>query len=129
MQRGKRTRIERLGCYLDIKKVRGLIPHPYKRKKRREQYEMSYNGNRKFISTTIPYDEGWTVYDNGNKVKLQKNWSNFISFELDDTEDHQIKLIYRPNGFYTGAAVSLSALLLVVLYMVFRKVRISRGSF
>ena len=91
--------------------------------------EMSYNGKRKFISTTIPYDEGWTVYDNGNKVKLQKNWSNFISFELDDTDDHHIKLIYRPNGFYTGAAVSLSALLLVVLYMVFRKVRISRGSF
>ena len=81
--------------------------------------EMSYKGNRKNIATTIPYDENWTVYDNGNKAAIQKNWNNYISFELDDADDHQIRLIYRPKGFKAGAAVSLMAVLFIVLYEIF----------
>lgn len=81
--------------------------------------EMSYKGNRKNIATTIPYDENWTVYDNGNKAAIQKNWNNFISFELDDADDHQIRLIYRPKGFKAGAAVSLMSVLFIVLYEIF----------
>lgn len=87
--------------------------------------EMLYSGSRKCISTTIPYDEGWTVYDNGKKASLLRNWNTFLSFELDDTDNHHIKLIYRPAGFKAGAVISLSVLLLVVLYEILRKVKSS----
>ena len=84
--------------------------------------EMTYVGNRKNIATTIPYDEGWTIYDNGNKAEIQKNWGCLISFELDGTDNHQIRLIYRPKGFKKGAAISLATLLLVALYeIIFRQ--------
>ncbi len=78
--------------------------------------EMTYKGNRKNIATTIPYDEGWTIYDNGNKAVIQKNWGCLISFELDNTDDHQIRLIYRPKGLKAGSAISLATLLLIALY-------------
>lgn len=78
--------------------------------------EMSYEGTRKYIATTIPYDEGWTIYDNGDKIAIQKNWDNFISFALDSSDTHQIKLIYRPAGFHKGCIISLLSLIAALLY-------------
>ncbi len=86
--------------------------------------EMTYKGNRKNIATTIPYEEGWTIYDNGNKVEAQKNWGCLVSFELDSTDDHQIRLIFRPKGLKVGLAISLATVLLIALYEI-RK----RGSY
>lgn len=83
--------------------------------------EMTYKGNRKNIATTIPYDEGWTIYDNGNKAAVQKNWGCLISFELDSTDDHQIRLIYRPKGLKAGSAISLATVLLIALYEIKRR--------
>ena len=90
--------------------------------------EMTYNGSRKCISTTIPYDENWSIYDNGQKVQLQKNWNCFISFELDDTGTHKISLIYRPKGFTAGVLISLVSVLLIVLYEVILKLHLFRRS-
>ena len=88
------------------------------------QIEMTYKGSIKNIATTIPYEEGWTIYDNGNQVEIQKNWGSLISFELDNTDDHQIRLVYRPPGFKRGASISLATLLLVALYEIIFRLRL-----
>ncbi len=82
---------------------------------------MIYTGDRKIISTSIPYDKGWKVYDNGKKVQIKKNMNNFISFELGNRTAHDIKLVYRPVGFIPGAVISLCALVILVIYFVINK--------
>ena len=82
--------------------------------------EMIYEGDRKSIATTIPYDDGWTVYDNGKKATVLRNWNYFLAFELDETNHHKIELIYRPNGFDMGLRISLISSILVVLYELLR---------
>lgn len=84
------------------------------------QLEMQYSGNDKIIATTIPYDEGWSVYDNGQKIDIQKNWSNFIAFNIIDANDHKIELIYRPPGFYIGLGITVLTLILFLSYMLFQ---------
>lgn len=81
---------------------------------------MTYDGSRKCIATTIPYDEGWTVYDNGRETPIRKNWDNFLSFTLDSEDTHEIELIYRPAGFRVGAAVSLLSFAVLLLYALWR---------
>ncbi len=71
--------------------------------------EMTYKGDRACVASTIPYDEGWRVYDNGTELTTIQNWDNFLSFALTDAEEHRITLIYRPAGFRVGLTVSLLA--------------------
>lgn len=52
--------------------------------------EIEYTGNSIKIATTIPYDEGWSVYDNGQKVEIQSDWDSFILFKLSDQSEHKI---------------------------------------
>ncbi len=69
--------------------------------------EIKYSGDSKHIATTIPYDAGWTVYDNDTRVDIEKNWNNFISFNLDSSNIHFIELIYRPVGYKEGLLISI----------------------
>ena len=78
--------------------------------------EMTYTGDRKCIASSIPYEAGWRVYDNGRETAVRRNWDNFLSFELDGSQEHQITLIYRPVGFRAGLAVSLLAAASFVVY-------------
>lgn len=83
--------------------------------------EVTYEGNKKNIATTIPFDEGWKVYDNGSRLALDNNWGNFVAFELNEGYEHQIKLIYRPAGFYLGIIITLSSLAVMGLFELIRK--------
>mgnify|MGYP004519642581 FL=1 len=77
---------------------------------------MTYSGKKHYIATTIPYDEAWKVYDNGKEVSIEKNWSNFLAFQLEDTGEHKIELIYRPIGFEKGCKLSCISIVLLILF-------------
>lgn len=77
---------------------------------------MSYSGKSSNIATTIPYDEGWTVYDNGKKLTIEKNWNNFLAFQLDDADEHNIELVYRPTGFGIGSKITIFSIVLLILF-------------
>ena len=77
--------------------------------------EVTYEGTEPFIATTIPYDRGWHVYDNGKNVRTVENWGNFLAFELPETTEHHIELKYVPPGFTAGAVCSGVSLILFVL--------------
>ena len=83
--------------------------------------EIEYIGNAIKIATTIPYDEGWSIYDNGQKVEIQSNWDSFISFELGNQSNHKIKMVYYPKGLKTGIAISSLSLLILAVYVVYDK--------
>ena len=79
-------------------------------------YETSSNENMVF---TLPYDEGWSAYVNGQRVSIS-SWQNaFLSIPL-QAGTNEIKLIYFPLGLKEGIGLSLSGLLL--LWFILKKI-------
>ena len=68
----------------------------------------------------VPYDEGYTIKINGEKVDYQKTFSAFISFPLVKGEN-EITVTYTPNGFTLGLILTIIGGALVVLYIIFNK--------
>lgn len=68
---------------------------------------------------SIPYEEGFTVKVNGEKVEYAKAVGDFISFELSDGEN-EIEISFIPKGFYVGLALSVMGAAAFVLYIIFR---------
>ena len=77
------------------------------------EYELQGKEHEIFAST-IPYDPAWTVLDNGRKVPVQKNWDNFLAFELDGEGSHEISLRYVPAGYVPGLILSAAAICTMV---------------
>ena len=75
---------------------------------------------------TIPYDTDWEIYVNDQRSSAVKLADALLGVKLPSgTDTCKIELRYVPHAFYTGLAISVSALLFFLLwYMVFRKRRI-----
>lgn len=66
------------------------------------------------VMTTIPYDEGWIVTANGEKVETKRTLGALMSFELPAGE-YEIVLKYRPSWLRTGTIVTIAGLLMFAL--------------
>ena len=67
------------------------------------------------------YDfEGWQIYEKRKKVKAQKMFDNFIGVKLTKGY-HKIKMKYYPKGLKEGIIISLSTLILYIIYNIFNK--------
>lgn len=58
------------------------------------------------IYTSIPYDEGWKVYADGERVEIQKLINGVVGFSLEEGE-HTLELKYRPDCLYLGIFISI----------------------
>ena len=66
--------------------------------------------------TSIPYEYGWEITRNGEKVKPEVIFDGLIGIPLEDGSN-SIEMTYRPPFFRTGLAVSC-VMLLLGLYVV-----------
>lgn len=69
---------------------------------------------------SIPYDPGWTLYVDGEKTEYYKFKEAFLSCDL-TPGTHQIQLTYQPDGLGTGLMITLTALALLILFLIFRR--------
>lgn len=69
--------------------------------------------------TSIPFDEGWTLYVDGVKTQYTATKDAFIAFDLDAGE-HQIELKYRTRGFIPGLIITGICGLIFIGLIVFR---------
>lgn len=69
----------------------------------------------------MPYDEGWTVFVDGEAVELTEHTSHIMMFELSAGE-HEIELSYFPLGLKEGIFVSAAAALGLVMVLLLGKV-------
>ncbi len=76
--------------------------------------------------TTIPYDTGWSVYVDGEKVEYDSFEDSFILVKL-AAGDHTVEFRYMPRGVKSGAVVSAAALAAFVLLQIFGTKRKNRG--
>lgn len=68
--------------------------------------------------TSIPYEEGWTATVDGEETKITPIGGSLLAFPLQPGE-HTIKLVYYPQGFWIGLAVSIVALAAFIAACVF----------
>ena len=65
--------------------------------------------------TSVPYDEGWSVYVDGKKVKYREVADTFIGIRV-PKGSHKITMKFYPRGLFCGIGISLVSILLMVLY-------------
>lgn len=78
------------------------------------------------IYTSIPYDEGWKVYVDGNPTETYALGNSLLIFDL-DKGTHNIVLKYQVPGFKIGLSISCLSLLgisLLTIYLSKRKTSI-----
>ena len=95
-----------------------------------EEYtEHSFEGTfvasraNELVMTTIPYDNGWEVWVDGEKVAIQKALGALIAFHVggDAGEEHDIRIVYNPKTINVGIIISLSSIAVFVLLIVLDK--------
>lgn len=73
------------------------------------------------VLMTMPYDASWHVQVDGQLTETFAVSDGLLAFAV-EKGSHQIKLSYRPAGFYTGLWISLaSALLLIALAFLLKR--------
>lgn len=76
--------------------------------------------DKSIFFTTIPYENGWNIYVDGEKVPYYEMMETFIGFGLESGE-HTIEFKFIPPGLYIGSIVSVISVALFTLYMCFYK--------
>ncbi len=81
---------------------------------------LSVSEARQKILLTIPYDEGWIVKVDGEKVEIEEALDSMISFDVRKGE-HEIELIYKPKAFTFGLAVTIVSIIIFFALFFFEK--------
>ncbi len=69
------------------------------------------------ILFSIPYEEGFRAIVNGRNVEIEKVSNGFIGIK-GEVGDNEIELIYRPQGFYLGFALTVIAIIICLIFIV-----------
>jgi len=72
------------------------------------------------IFFTIPYDKGWSAYQDGKKIEIKQAQTGFMKVDVPKGKG-TITLSFIPNGFITGSICSFTSLLLFGIYNYKRK--------
>lgn len=72
------------------------------------------------IFFTIPYDKGWSAYQDGKKIEIKQAQTGFMKVDVPKGKG-TITLSFIPNGFITGSICSFISLLLFRIYNYRRK--------
>ena len=67
------------------------------------------------IFFTIPYDKGWSAYQDDKKIEIKQAQTGFMKVDVPKGEG-TITLSFIPNGFITGAICSFTSILLFGTY-------------
>jgi uncharacterized membrane protein YfhO len=73
------------------------------------------------VFTTLPYDDGWKIYIDGNEIEYEKALDALISFEITSAGEHTLEMKYAPKTFTLGLAISILSLMLFVAIVIFEK--------
>ncbi|CIO37221.1 ABC transporter permease component [Streptococcus pneumoniae] len=72
------------------------------------------------IFFTLPYDKGWSAYQDGKKIEIKQAQTGFMKVDVPKGKG-TITLSFIPNGFITGSICAFTSLLLFGIYNHIRK--------
>ena len=110
---------------LDTKKyteaIRKIKENPVEVSSYKNKVTVNYKvKNETSIFFTIPYDRGWSAYQNGKKLQIQQAQTGFMKIDVPKGEG-TITLSFIPKGFVAGASFSLIAIIVFIFYDIQRK--------
>lgn len=73
------------------------------------------------VLTTLPYDEGWRVFIDGEEIEYTKALDALIAFEVAGAGEHTLEFKYAPRTFTLGLTISILSLALFILIIVCEK--------
>lgn len=100
--------------FYDVLSAQGMKVEKYSDTKIEGSISVEQDG---VFMTSIPYDEGWSMYVDGKRVNTLMLMDGFLGAELTQG-DYDIKLVYQCPGLARGLAVSLFGIL--IFYMICR---------
>lgn len=72
-----------------------------------------------YFVTSIPFDQGFTIYDNGKKVQYEKVNTAFLGFPI-QKGTHLIQIEYRAPYFFLGKCISIFMSFFLCVFTAFR---------
>ena len=72
------------------------------------------------LFTSIPFDKGWTVKVDGEKVETRKAFGAFLAIDV-SAGDHVIDFSYFPDGLKTGGLISGGSIVILILLWFLRR--------
>ncbi len=70
------------------------------------------------VQTTIPYDAGWRVTVNGERVETYKTLDTLLAFDLPSEGEYTVTMRYLPSCYLLGLVLFLVFLLLFIAILV-----------
>jgi uncharacterized membrane protein YfhO len=85
------------------------------------------------VFTSIPYDKGWSIYVDGQRVDTFEVTETFLAFDINAGE-HTIEMKYMPKEYLLGIITSCAGVILFVLLILVHKkwgapVKLSESAF
>lgn len=82
-----------------------------------------YSDTNKYLFISIPYEKGWKAYVDGKETKIEKAVDSFIKIRI-DSGNHDIKLVYTPNGYILGIFITIISYIIFISYIHYKKRRL-----
>ncbi len=79
--------------------------------------DITVSENNNLLFTSIPYDEGWKVYIDGEKVPLIKTADSLLAVEI-TSGTHELEFKYLPNHFILGNIIAISGFVIFVAVII-----------
>lgn len=80
---------------------------------RRYKGNINIEKDNEYIMFTIPYEKGWTIKVDGEKVEYEEALEALIAVKLNKGE-HEITLEYMPAGIYIGMISTISGIIILI---------------
>ncbi len=87
--------------------------------------DAGYDG---YLYTSIPYDEGWSVYIDGKKSNIEKIGGYQLATKI-EKGTHTVTFKYSPKGKNIGTIISVCAWLVVILIFIYEKKKRKKSPF
>ncbi len=72
---------------------------------------ITVSGEKQTVLTTIPYDAGWQITVDGEKVEGYETLDALLAFDLSEGT-HTVEMVYRPDCYVIGSIVSVVSVVL-----------------
>lgn len=77
-----------------------------------------------YMVTSVPFDNDWSVYIDGNRVNTEEVNNGMLGVKLGQEYTGKllnVELVYRPKAFYTGCAITIITLGVILVYLPLKK--------
>lgn len=80
--------------------------------------EINNTGKDNLLFFSIPYDQGWTAYVNGEEVEIEKVNVGFMAVKVPENSTSTIKFVYNQPGFIYGIIITALCGIIYFIYLV-----------